>query len=72
MVRPSFFITDNNGEIETIYPPLQWNECISKRKMLSDCRSWIHCHRPNWAQALVNLMFSKYTEVNVIKRGGVA
>lgn len=71
MVRPSFFITDNNGEIETIYPPLQWNECISKRKMLTDCKAWLHDHRPTWAMATINLMYHHYTATAVIKRNEI-
>lgn len=70
MVRPYFYITDNSGAIETLYPPLQWNKCVSKRKMLADCRTWLHTHRPEWAKALVNLMYDKYTVTGVIKRGG--
>ena len=55
MVRANFNITDSEGAISTLYPPLQWNECTSHRKMLTDVREWLHSHHPTWERAMVYL-----------------
>ena len=71
MVRPYFLITDSDGAIATLYPPLQWNECVSRRKMLTDCKEWLHDHRPAWAKATINLKYHNYTATAVINRNEI-
>lgn len=55
MIRPHICITLIRGYLGTIYPPLQWNEGTSQRKMLVDIREWLHCHHPEWSRAMVYL-----------------
>jgi hypothetical protein len=43
------------GMIANAYPPLQWNETTSQRKMLTDVREWLHNHHPTWSKAMVYL-----------------
>lgn len=69
MVRANFKITDSDGAIATLYPPLQWNECTSRRKMITDCKEWLHNHQPSWVTATINLMYHHYTKSVKIKRG---
>ena len=71
MVRTSFMVTDNDGAILTLHPPLQWNECVSRRKMITDCREWLHNHRPTWEKATINLKYHNYTAIAVITRNSI-
>ena len=63
MIRPNFIIITKGGQIVTIYPPLQWNETASQRKMLQDVREWICNHYPDWSRAIVYLRHFKRTEI---------
>ncbi len=56
MIRPAINVTNSDGQIDCIYPPLQWNRCISKRKITTDVREWLHINRPNWKSASLILM----------------
>ena len=71
MIRTHLDITRYDGTVTTIYPPLQWNECISLRKILADCRTWLHDHQPEWCAATVNLRHHNYTETTFIERGTI-
>ena len=71
MVRANFNITDSEGAISTLYPPLQWNECTSRRKMITDCKEWLHNHRPTWEVATINLKYHNYTATAVIYRNEI-
>ena len=53
MIRPHIDITMYQGYLGKVYPPLQWNEQTSQRKMLTDVREWLHCHHPSWKRAMV-------------------
>lgn len=55
MIRPHIDITMMQGMIANAYPPLQWNETTSQRKMLTDVREWLHNHHPTWSKAMVYL-----------------
>lgn len=55
MIRPHIDITMMQGYLGKVYPPLQWNETTSHRKMLTDVREWLHSHHPNWRKAMVYL-----------------
>ena len=55
MIRPHIDITMMQGMIANAYPPLQWNETTSQRKMLTDVREWLHSHHPTWRKAMVYL-----------------
>ena len=68
MVRTYFLVTDKNGAMNILHPPLQWNECVSQLKMVTDCREWLHSHQPTWEAATINLKYHNYTAVAVIKR----
>lgn len=67
MIRPSLNITTEGGAV-TVYPPLQWNEITSERKMLEDCRAWLHSHQPTWMDATVNLKYHNYVKSFKIER----
>lgn len=64
MIRVSMDIFENDGRYNIIYPPLQWNECTSKRKILADVRTWLHCHRPEWCKARVTLRHFNQRDYN--------
>lgn len=68
MVRPYFTITDRDGSVAEVYPPLQWNELTSQSKMIADCKEWLHDHQPEWMLATINLKYHNYTATTVIKR----
>ena len=68
MIRPYINITTKGGEIKTVYPPLQWNEVTSKRKMLVDCKEWMHSKHPTWETAEINLKHHNYVETIIVKR----
>lgn len=55
MIRPHIDITMFQGYLGKVYPPLQWNEQTSQRKMLTDVREWLHTHHPEWSRAMVYL-----------------
>ena len=55
MIRPHIDITMHFGDESKVYPPLQWNENTSQRKMLVDVREWLHYHHPSWVRAMVYL-----------------
>lgn len=68
MIRPNINVVCSDGVVSKLYPPLQWNECVNQLKMLTDCREWLHSHRPTWETATINLKYHNYTAVAVIKR----
>lgn len=55
MIRPHLDITMHMGYISNAYPPIQWNETTSYRKMIADIREWLHNHYPEWSRARVHL-----------------
>lgn len=67
MIRPHIDITTEDCE-KTVYPPLQWNEVTSKRKMLADCQEWMHSHHPTWETATINLKHHNYVETITVRR----
>jgi len=69
MIRPNINVVCNDGVESKLYPPLQWNECTSNYKMLTDCKEWLHSHQPSWVTATINLMYHHYTKSVKIKRG---
>ena len=75
MIRPHIDITMYQGYLGKVYPPLQWNEQTSQRKMLTDVREWLHNHHPSWMRAMV--YFSHYrlgkthTDAIRIERGQI-
>lgn len=57
MIRPNIQIGDAmEGDVKTVYPPLQWNDCTSTRKMITDTQVWLHNHYPEWKEAVLHLM----------------
>ena len=69
MIRPHINITLENGEMHTIYPPLQWNDGVtSQRKILEDCKVWMHMNHPTWESATINLKHFNYVESIDVKR----
>lgn len=68
MIRPYIEIATDGGETKTVYPPLQWNEVTSKRKMLTDCKVWMHSKHPTWETASINLKHHNYVETIIVKR----
>jgi len=72
MIRPHICIHLRQGYIGTIYPPMQWNEKTSTRKMLIDVREWLHNHHPSWERAMVHLTHHRgintHTEIIHIDR----
>ena len=46
------------GYISKVYPPMQWQDNTSQRKMLGDVREWLHNHHPSWQKAMVCLRHS--------------
>lgn len=68
MIRPNMNVTTMGGVMLTLYPPLQWNACTSERKMLDDCRVWLHNHQPSWTSATINLKHYNYTKTIKVKR----
>lgn len=74
MIRPHLDITAFDRYYwRKVYPPLQWNEVTSHRKMISDLLTWLHNHYPLWSYAMVYFTHSKdgksYTEAIKITRG---
>ena len=53
MIRPHIDITMYQGYLGKVYPPLQWGEQTSQRKMLTDVREWLHNHHPDWSKAMI-------------------
>ena len=76
MIRPHICIHLRQGYIGTIYPPMQWNEKTSQRKMLTDVREWLHTHHPEWGRAMVYLSHYNgthtYSDAIHIERGQIA
>jgi hypothetical protein len=64
MIRPLIDITHSDGKINSIYPPLQWNVCTSKRKITTDVREWLHSHHPDWASAMLRLAHYNRNDYN--------
>ncbi len=57
MIRPNIEIGDiYDADFSRVYPPLQWNDCASTRKMVTDAQVWLHNHYPEWKEATLNLM----------------
>ena len=71
MIRPHFDIRTASGYLLNIYAPLQWNEVASVRKMVSDCREWLHNHHPEWCRARIYLTHKSHTDVLLIERGQI-
>ena len=75
MIRPHIDITMYQGYLGKVYPPLQWGENTSQRKMLTDVREWLHCHHPSWKRAMVYLSHYRlgktHTDVVDIERGQI-
>lgn len=73
MIRPHIDITMQMGYISKVYPPMQWNETTSQRKMLVDVREWLHNHHPSWRRAMVHLSHyngeKTYSDIYLIERG---
>lgn len=76
MIRPHIDITMMQGYLGKIYPPLQWNETTSERKMLTDVREWLRTHHPEWSRAMVYLSHYNGThtcsDAIQIERGQIA
>lgn len=67
MIRPHIKIFTETGET-TVYPPLQWNEVVSQRKMLVDCKEWMHSKFPTWISATIFLKHHNYVEQIEVRR----
>lgn len=73
MIRPHLDVTMHMGFISKVYPPMQWNETTSQRKMLTDIREWLHNHHPSWKRAMVHLRHfngeKSYNDTFSLERG---
>lgn len=57
MLRARIDIGDPmDGDTTQVHPPLQWNECASTHKILTDVQVWLHNHHPEWKEAMLHLL----------------
>lgn len=57
MIRARIDIGDiYEGDIKQLHPPLQWNECTSARKIMTDVQEWLHNHQPEWKEGTLHLL----------------